>query len=1182
MKHILTACLMCAGLLTSAQNLDQNALYYIVGDNGLVLDNQDNRDSGATVFINTRQEGVPSQVWYPTKVEDGIWLFTSAIEDLAIDNCGQKGPYTIAQYPASLGNPNQQWKAVPAENGSYILTSVTSGLAVSYADDGQPGEPVKQQPVAGGSNQRWHFVKSNIKPERETIRTSSPYDWENETIFAINKEPGHATFVSYPDLPTALASPSAAKPWETPESPWYKSLNGNWKFNWVKQPSERPKDFYKPSYNVSDWAEIPVPSTWENLGYGVPIYTNITYPYFNNPPFIQTKKGYTCADEPNPVGSYRRQFTIPKDWNGKEIFLHFDGCYSAMYVWVNGKKVGYSQGANNDAEFNITSYVKPGENTLAVEVYRWCDGSYLEDQDMFRLSGIHRDVYLTATPKTRIRDFYAKTTFPQGYGSADVKLDVKVAAHGSLPKGCSVQAHLFEPSGVRVASAKIPVGGAAKGKDATGSGVLKVSNPNLWSAEDPYLYNLTLELLDGNGNVLQATSTPYGLRDVEIRNNQLYVNGNRIFMKGVNRHDTHPQFGKYIPVESMIEDVELMKTHNVNTVRTSHYPNSPKMYALYDYYGLYTIDEADIECHGNHVVSRRESWSPAMVDRMVRMVERDKNHPSVIIWSMGNECGAGSNFKDVYAAAKAIDDRPIHYEGYNDIADIDSNMYPSVPSMIARDQNGQQKPYIMCEYAHAMGNAMGNFQEYWDYIYDSKRTIGGCVWDWVDQGLNKPGEDKNNFYYGGQFGDKPNDADFCINGIVTPDRQVTPKLLEVRKVYQPVKFTYDGNGKVNLLNRNSFVALGGDMAWALVKDGVVVEQGSVAVPAIAAGKSGSVTIPAAANLEEGYEWALNVDLPYATKAGEALCQEQFVLTDKVAPGFTVSDGGKFRREEIIITRDNMKSTREVYRAGDFSVSVDPAKGELTAISYDGRDILTAEGAPELAWFRTIRNDKDSYLRIPEPVIEAKDVTVELSDDARVLTVTTAMNARFGDMDQPYDVVYTAYPDGQVKVDATFTTPGRVVLPRYGLKMNLVPGLENVEYYGYGPHENYWDRRSSARLGRYATSVEGMEERYVRPETMGNREDTRWLTITDNAGRGVKVTALDHMNFSAQHYEDADLLKRVANHHELPRIKKAETVLTLDAAQVGLGNASCGPGPLKEYQLLPDHTYTLSFVISPVR
>lgn len=1178
MKHSKLICAFLAAsaaLVSEAQNLDQNSLYYIVGENGLVLDNQDNHDAGATIFINTRQEGKPSQVWYPTKVDDGTWLFTSAIVDLALDNCGQKVPYNIAQYPASLGNANQLWKAVPSDNGTYILKSVTSGLSISYADDGQPGEPVKQQPVSGGKNQRWHFVKSDIKPEREAIRTSSVNDWENETIFAVNKEPGHATFVSYPDLKSALASPSALKPWEKPESPWYMSLNGDWRFNWVKDPAERPKGFYKPSYDVSSWAEIPVPSSWEMQGYGTPIYTNITYPHFNNPPFIQSKKGQTCETEPNPVGSYRRQFTLPKDWKGKEIFLHFDGSYSAMYVWVNGKKVGYSQGANNDAEFDITSYVKPGENTLAVEVYRWSDGSYLEDQDMFRLSGIHRDVYLFATPKTRIRDFYAKTAFPEGYGSADVNIDVKLAVHGSVPKGCSVRTRLFDPEGREVASAAIPVAGLAKGKDAVGRATLKVNAPLLWSAETPNLYNLALELLDNDGAVMQATSVPYGLRDVEIKNNQLYVNGKRIFMKGVNRHDTHPVFGKYIPVESMIEDVELMKIHNINTVRTSHYPNSPKMYALFDYYGLYTIDEADIECHGNHVISSRESWKPAYIDRMVRMVERDKNHPSVIIWSMGNECGRGENFKDVYAAAKAIDDRPIHYEGYNDVADIDSNMYPSVPSMIERDRNGQQKPYIMCEYAHAMGNAMGNFQEYWDYIYDSERMIGGCVWDWVDQGLIKPGENTSNYYYGGQFGDKPNDADFCINGIVTPDRMVTPKLLEVRKVYQPVKFVYEGDGCVTLVNRNSFVDISGKLDWSLIKDGVSVEKGSVDVVPIAAGKSGKVNIPVSGKLEDGHEWALNLDFPYATKAGSALCQEQFLLTDRILPTVVAENGEKFHREEI-------DPSRVVYRAGDFSVTLNPEKGELTAISYGGRDILTADGAPELAWFRTVRNDKNNYLRIPEPTVNADDVDVELSDDAKVLKVTTAMNARFGETDQPYSVTYTAYSDGQVRVDASFQTPERVVLPRYGLKMNLVPGLENVEYYGYGPMENYRDRCSAARLGRYSTTVTDMEEAYIRPETMGNREDTRWISFTDNSGKGVKITSLGKMNFSAQHYEDADLLKKVANRHELPRIRKAETVLTIDAAQVGLGNASCGPGPLKEYQLLPDHVYTLSFVVSPVK
>ena len=1012
-----------------------------------------------------------------------------------------------------------------------------------------------------------------------TKKTASHNDWEDETVFAVNKLPGHATFVSYPDLPTALASPSADRPWLTPESPWYQSLNGAWKFHWVPEPSQRPADFYRPGYDVSKWDYIRVPSCWEMEGYGTPIYVNVQYPHPDNPPYIRAKEGYTCEKETNPVGSYRRQFSIPADWKGKEIFLHFDGVYSAMYVWVNGKKVGYSQGSNNDAEFDITPYVHPGENTLAVEVYRWCDGSYLEDQDMFRFSGIHRDVYLTAAPKVRIRDFHATTAFSDNYKKADVNVKVDVASAGKLPAGYSVEARLFDSNKVQVALADLKVSAPGKDGEAMASGSLDVMSPELWSAESPYLYNLTLELKDPAGKVVQATSVPYGLREVDIRGNRLYVNGERIFLKGVNRHDTHPLYGKAIPVESMIEDVELMKRNNINTVRTSHYPNSPKMYALYDYYGLYVIDEADIECHGNQSLSNLDSWKDAYVDRMVRMVERDKNHPAVIIWSMGNECGRGDNFKATYAAAREIDDRPIHYEGYNDVADIDSTMYPSIETMQEWDRNGADKPFILCEYAHAMGNAIGNLQEYWDYIYASERMAGGCVWDWVDQGLNKRGEDPSNFYYGGQFGDRPNDHDFCMNGVVTPDRQVTPKLLQMAKVLQPVKFGYEGDGVVTLLNRNCFVPLGGEMKWCLLRNGVEAESGSVAVPAVAPGETGKVSLPIAGKFSEGDEWALNIDLPYASKAGDALCQEQFLLTGRVIPvGGVEEKGAAFVREEI-------EADRVVYRGKDFSVTVNPAIGALTAISYDGKDVLTADGAPELAWFRTVRNDGDRYLRLPQPEISSSNVKVALEDDGSALLVSADKKAAFGDSELTYSVAYKVLSSGDIEVEASFLMPENPVVPRMGLRMGIVPGLENVEYYGYGPMENYPDRKEAARLGRYTTTVEGMTEAYVRPGSMGNREDVRWLTLTDDSGRGVKFTDLDsykRMGFSALHYDDSDLLRKVTNRHELPRIRRAETILTLDAAQRGLGNASCGPGPMDKYELHPGDAYTLRFLISPLR
>ena len=524
-------------------------------------------------------------------------------------------------------------------------------------------------------------------------------------------------------------------------------LNGDCKFHWAKSPQERPRDFHKPTYDVEGWDDIAVPSNWEMLGYGTPIYTNITYPFRNNPPFIQGQRGYTVEKEPNAVGSYRRDFTLPEGWDDKEVYITFEGCYSAMYLWINGKKVGYSQGPTTDARFDITRYVRPGNNTLAVEVYRWSDGSYLEDQDRFRMSGIYRDVYLTATPPTHI---HLTSELSPRYDRAVLDVKVGVTNRGKSAGSAAVRVTLSDANGRKLRTVTSPVVAVAKGREETVGARLSLRDPLLWSAEAPNLYTVDIELLDADGNVTEATTQKYGFRNIEIKGNKVYVNSMLTLFKGANHHDTHPRFGKAVPVETMIQDILMFKRHNLNTIRTSHYPKAPKMYALFDYYGLYVMDEADQECHGNHSLTDNPAWRDAFVDRAVRMVERDKNHPSVVFWSLGNESGGGCNAVAEYEAVKAIDpSRPIHYEGMNEIADMDSRMYPSVESMIQTDRNGNQKPFFLCEYDHAMGNSIGNLDSYWDYISGrSERMIGGCIWDWVDQALNKPGEPDSRLYYG--------------------------------------------------------------------------------------------------------------------------------------------------------------------------------------------------------------------------------------------------------------------------------------------------------------------------------------------------------------------------------------------------------------------------------------------------
>ena len=511
-------------------------------------------------------------------------------------------------------------------------------------------------------------------------------EWEDETIFGINKEPAHVTYTPYATLSELKNDPYLNEPWKVPVSSKYQLLNGNWKFNWVKQPSERPLDFYKTDFDVSAWKEIPVPSCWETYGYGTAIYTNMVYPFANTPPYISPVKGWTTEVEPNPVGSYRRDFNVPAEWINDQVFLHFDGAYSGMYVWLNGQFAGYTEGPNNGGEFNITKFVKAGNNTIACQVYRWTDGSYIEDQDMVRLSGIHRDVYIYSTPKIHIRDFFVQSEFVgDDFSNATLKINTYVKNFGAaVSSAAKIDISILDPNGAEVATASQSVGSLNSNQETSFVLRKQIASPQLWSSEIPNLYTAVFILKDSKDSVLEVIPNKFGVRKIEIKNKVVYINNQRVFFKGTNRHDMHPKFGKAIPVVSMIQDILLMKRNNLNTVRTSHYPNDPKMYALYDYYGLYIVDENDLECHWNQALSSNPTWLPVYKDRMRRLVERDKNHPSVIFWSMGNESGAGTHFPEMYKVAKAIDTiRPIHYEGYNGAADFDSQMYPSLSDAIS-------------------------------------------------------------------------------------------------------------------------------------------------------------------------------------------------------------------------------------------------------------------------------------------------------------------------------------------------------------------------------------------------------------------------------------------------------------------------------------------------------------------
>ena len=850
-----------------------------------------------------------------------------------------------------------------------------------------------------------------------------------------------------------------------------------------------------------------------------------------------------------------------------------------MYVWVNGKRVGYSQEANNVASFDITRCVKRGTNMVAVEVYRWLDGSYLEDQDMFRLSGIHRDVYLTARPKVRLRDMYLTTTFTGSkYESAALCVRANIANAGTKASAAGVRITLTDDNGNKIGTTTVPSATVAASGETVLNGKIEISKPKLWSAEKPYLYTVQTELLDEAGNVTEATAQQYGFRDFALRGNKLYINGRLTNLKGADRHDIHPRYGKAVPVETMIDDILLFKRNNMNTVRTSHYPNDPKMMALYDYYGLYVMDEADQECHGNQSITGNPDWTAAYVDRAVRMAERDKNHTSVMFWLLGNESGKGCNIKAEYDAVRKIDSRPIHNEGQNEIAAMDSRMYPSVKSMMETDQNGDDKPFFLCEYTHAMGNAVGNLREYWDYIENhSKRMIGGCIWDFVDQALCKQGEPDDHLYFGGSFGDTPNDNDFCCNGLTTAWRSQTPKLCQVKKIYQYVKpFYYPAQKVLRLDNRyTSYNLKGFRLAYTVLKDGKTIKQGTLEIPHTSPGSTSGINMPLGdITFDPASEYFLNVEVRLGNdelwaKTGFPVASEQFALNT-------------WRQEVPAAQNSNVKPLK-VYEDKDgflyaessgTKVAFDKHNGQITSLEYDETEMLSHQQCLTFAWYRSISNDVRTW---QNTTVSTTGFRYHLSDDKKQLTITAHLAATVGIQKVPHTIAYTVNADGTVDVNAEFTTDSTFRLPRLGLQTMLNKRLEQVKWYGRDPIENYSDRNDAAFVGIYDTTVSDMREHYVRTQSMGERIDTRWLELSDGGGCGIRITADDTFDFSAQHYTDQDIW-HVKYGHNLDKVFRPEVVLTLDCIQRGIGNASCGPQPLKEYEINKNSTYAYHFTI----
>jgi len=1007
-------------------------------------------------------------------------------------------------------------------------------------------------------------------------------DWENPKIFGINKEMAHNTLMVYPDIPSAIKNSRSS-------SPFFQSLNGLWKFHWVNKPADRPREFYKPDFNVEHWENIPVPSNWQMEGYGIPIYLNHPYPFKKNPPFIQ--------HEYNPVGSYRTEFEIPETWDNRQVFLHFDGVESAFYLWINGQKVGYSQGSRTPAEFNVTQYLKPGKNILAAEVYRWSDGSYLECQDFWRLSGIFRDVYVFSAPFVHIRDFEVITDLDENYTHSNLKVITKITNYSLSPQNVQIEVSVRN-------NKELPIGRNPFIKDSIEtippeeekiiSIETNIQNPAKWSAESPTLYTLLLVLKDTDGNILEVESCRFGFREVEMKNGQLLVNSKPVLLKGVNRHEHDPITGHYVTKESMIQDIKLMKQFNLNAVRTSHYPDTPLWYDLCDEYGIYLIDEANIESHGmgyrpDTTLGNNPEWKEAHLDRIKRMVERDKNHPSVIIWSMGNEAGDGVNFEVCSAWIHERDSqRPVHYEraGRRAHVDIVSPMYMRIEGLVKYAGQPQDRPLILCEYAHAMGNSVGNLQDYWDVIEREPQLQGGFIWDWVDQALARTTSDGRPFFaYGGDFGDNFNDGNFLCNGLVQPDRTPNPHYYEVKKVYsyvsvEPIDLSA---GIVSIRNKYDFVPLDFlDISWEMTEDGKVIQKDTLPKMNLSPKQSQDIRIPfKKPKLKPGSEYLIKVMFKLAedtlwAKKGYLLAWDQFKLPFKTppAPKPNIQDMPDLAVEE---------STAAYQVTGDsFQLTIDKDSGSIESFKFQGKELVSRPLAPNF-WRAPIDNDngnrmpeRQSVWRTAGPGRVVSNIDVQQPNPKKVrIQVDCLLPAGKSDL----SIIYTIYGSGDVVVESSFK-PGMELpnLPRVGMQMGIPGEFNTITWYGRGPHESYWDRKTGAAVGLYSGSVEEQIHPYIRPQEVGNKTDVRWVTLTNQDGAGLRIVGQPLLSVSAWPFSMSDLEQA---EHTFDLNFRSLVTLNIDFKQMGVGgDNSWGARPHPEYTL-PAKPYKYSFRISPI-
>jgi beta-galactosidase len=1014
-----------------------------------------------------------------------------------------------------------------------------------------------------------------------------PADWENPAVFEINREPARAYFIPF-------ASESEVDRDNIWTSSLIQSLNGEWLFHIAQNPSERPYYFFKDDFDTRDWKSIKVPANWECEGFEYPIYTNSKYPHAKTPPTIQ--KQY------NPVGSYKRTFEIPANWNDKQIFLHFGAAGSAVYVWVNEQQVGYFEDSKTPSEFNITKYLKNGENTLAVEVFKWSDASYLEDQDFWRLAGITRDVFLMARETQHIRDFKVLAGLADDYTTGVFSLSTEVVEEGTS----LVEAKLLDGTSVVKEFAAEVKGGRAEF-------TAELPEVKKWTAETPNLYNLLITLKDEEGKVSEVLRQDVGFRRIEIKDAQLLVNGQYVYIKGANLHEHHEVNGHVVDEATMLKDIQVMKSHNLNAVRTSHYPQQERWYELCNQYGLYLVDEANIESHGmgygDESLAKNPDWAEAHLYRTTNMYQRDKNQPSIVIWSLGNEAGNGINFNATYDYLKSEDiTRPVQYEqahgGRN--TDIMCPMYMRMNKMEKYKAEKGDKPLIQCEYAHAMGNSVGNLQDYWDLIESEPIFQGGFIWDWVDQGLlteNKEGE--KYWAYGGDFGPDtvPSDGNFCLNGLVDPDRGVKPHLLEVKKVYQYIRFKPLNlkKGKIAIENKYAFINTDKfEFTYEVKGDGKLVKSGKIENINLKPDSTEEVVLDVSVKPEAGTEYFLNV---YATlkqtenlvEAGTVLAKEQFKL-----PVFKALAEYKPTAEKL--TLEESKEKLKI-KNGAFSLEFDLERGTMSSYVVDGKEMIKEGPVPNF-WRAPTDNDFGNKMdkrakawRKAGQNRKLVNTNYSLSQAGNAVEVDLAFEYAYeGKKLATGNVVYTVNGTGSVHVlsDITITDPQAPEFPRLGMNIVMPRDFDQMSWLGRGPQESYWDRKTSAFVDLYTGLVADQGWAYIRPQENGNKTDVRWMSITNSAGLGFKFLADDLLEVSAHHniMEDFESPVRtdgrqvdgkpVVNRHTVDVKPRDLTSVNIDYKQMGIGgDNSWGAWTHEEYRLT-EKSYKYGFTIKPIK